>query len=118
MDETKFTADLPRLDVEIVRRDHPEEQAEVVTIEMRATPSFRAVSGHLASTPMGQMTMLLAMPLAWSVMPMALWARSLEAAWRPWLALNPARAWGDRWEEAGRAQGGRAAAGARTADGS
>jgi hypothetical protein len=65
MDETRATARLPHLDIEIVHRRLPEERAEQLAISLRASPSFDA------------------------------WARSadLQTALWPWLALNPLLAW-------------------------
>ena len=65
MDETRATARLPHLDIEIVHRQLPEERAEQLAISLRASPSFDA------------------------------WARAadLQAALWPWLALNPLFAW-------------------------
>lgn len=80
MNETNVTANLPRLDVEIVHRDDPERHMEVMTIEMRASPSFRAVGGYLADSPLCRVALMFAMP--W-----AMWAGTVEAMWRPWLAL-------------------------------
>lgn len=80
MNETKITATLPRVDIEIVRRDDPERHAEVMTIEMRATPSFRAMGDYLSANP------ATAMALMWAA-PMALWSGAMAAFWRPWLAL-------------------------------
>src|SRR5690606_32411681 len=40
MDETRATAQLPSLDVEILHRRLPEEQAEQLAISLKATPSF------------------------------------------------------------------------------
>ena len=65
MDETRATARLAHLDIEIVHRQLPEERAEQLAISLRASPSFDA------------------------------WARTadLQAALWPWLALNPLVAW-------------------------
>ena len=42
MDETKITAKLPNLDVEITRREFPDDNAETITLRMTAVPSFEA----------------------------------------------------------------------------
>lgn len=47
IDETKVTAKLPNLDVEMTRRELPEENAETITLRLRATPSFEAFAGAL-----------------------------------------------------------------------
>ena len=44
MAQTKLTAHLPTLDVEITRRDLPEQNAQAVTIHITATPSFDAAA--------------------------------------------------------------------------
>jgi hypothetical protein len=82
MDETRMTADLPNLDVEIVHRALPEERAEVMTISLKATPSFDAVSRHMA----GPLALAAFNPvLAWAAMAQAAWAPLLGAmaAWTP-----------------------------------
>lgn len=87
MEETKLTANLPRMDIEMIRRDDPDQNMETMTIQMRATPSFKAVGDYLAPTMANPLLLM------WAV-PFALWARAVEAAWRPWLALegpSPAR---------------------------
>jgi hypothetical protein len=65
MDETRAVARLPRLDIEISHRR--EDQAELLTVSLRATPGFDAVAewldpGHL----------------------LRVWA-----SFNPWLAFNP-----------------------------
>jgi hypothetical protein len=77
MDETTARAELPNLDIEIRHRRLPEEHAEYLSISLRATPSFGAITRHLeARNPM----------LAWlAVTPLAPWAQLMRAAWAPWL---------------------------------
>ena len=82
MDETKVTGSLPNLDMTIVRRKLPEENSEVVTVNLKATPSLRAVAGAVASNPALPAAMLMATPLL-------LWSRAVAAAWRPWLGWLP-----------------------------
>lgn len=65
MEETRAVARLPGLDIEIYHAG--DEQAETLTVRLRATPSFEAVAGWLDPTR------FLALSLAAS----------------PWLALNP-----------------------------
>ncbi|MDH3661765.1 MAG: hypothetical protein OEU92_17345 [Alphaproteobacteria bacterium] len=43
MEDTKITAKLPHLDVEIRQRALPDELGEELTIRVQATPSFNAV---------------------------------------------------------------------------
>jgi hypothetical protein len=83
METTKFTANLPKLDVEVVHVQDPEQHAEAVTIKMTATPSFEAVGDYLAQSVLNPATLMWAMPFG-------LWSGMVEAAWRPWLkALTP-----------------------------
>jgi hypothetical protein len=77
MDETRATARLPHLDVEIVHRRLPEEQTEQLAISLRASPSFEAFARHLDAR---------AMLWPWlAVNPFLAWQRLLRAAWQPWL---------------------------------
>jgi len=83
-----MTADLPGLDVEIVHRALPEDRAETITVTLTATPSFEAVSRHVA----GPLALAAVNPLlAWAAMVQAAWAPLLGAmtAWTPVAA--PAR---------------------------
>jgi hypothetical protein len=83
MEQTRLTANLPKLDVELVHVQDPEEHAEVITIKMTANPSFEAVGDYLAKSIINPTTMM------WAI-PFGLWSGILEAAWRPWLsALTP-----------------------------
>lgn len=84
MDETKVIASLPNLDIEMTHRAAPDGQSELVTIQMRATPSFDAFARAL--TPQTMMVPLLAANpvLAW-------WSQAMTQAWTPWLALLPGR---------------------------
>lgn len=74
MDDTKITAKLPNLQIEILRRELPEEKAEAMTIHLRAWPSFDAVA----------MAMLPALSAVSMMNPMAAWMRAAEIAWQPW----------------------------------
>ncbi|HYG90874.1 MAG TPA: hypothetical protein VD978_31980 [Azospirillum sp.] len=76
MEETKLTAALPNLDVQIVHRAFPEENAEAISITFTATPNFEAVSKMLApNLPL----------LALWVTPMQVWTGLMRQAWAPWL---------------------------------
>jgi hypothetical protein len=77
MDETRATASLPGLDIEMKRRVDADEGAEYVSITMRAVPSFEAFASALPP---------LVNPFA---LPLALWqgwADMVQAAWQPFLA--------------------------------
>jgi hypothetical protein len=91
MDEIRATARLPHLDVEIVHRRLPEEQAEQLAISLKAIPSFDVFARHLD-----------ARALFWpwlAANPLLAWQRLLQAAWEPWLgrpasASRPRRLYG------------------------
>ena len=82
MEETKYTARLPTLEVEITKRESLEEGFETISIHLKASPSFDAVGRWLAQPGL--------IPLAFlGAGPFALWAEMVRAAWLPWLALAP-----------------------------
>jgi len=89
LDETKITAKLPTLDVEITRRELPEENAETITLRMTAVPSFAAFAGILMQqdnvplAPFGAAWMSPWMDL-WSS-PLLSWTCLAQAAWALWL---------------------------------
>jgi hypothetical protein len=80
-DETKATARLPNLDIEIVRSRSPAGDAERITISLQAAPSFEAFGRFLEATN-----------------PFLFWMRFAQAAWKPWLgafaAMLPSRNFG------------------------
>lgn len=79
MDETKATARLPGLDIELKRRVDAQEGAEYVSVTLRATPSLDAFAGALH-------------PMA---LPMALWQSWFtltQAFWQPFLPVGSERA--------------------------
>lgn len=90
MDETKITAKLPHLDVEITRRELAEENAETITLRMTAVPSFDAVADHLTKQgpfplgPLGGVMMMNPWMQLWAS-PLLAWARMSQLAWTPWL---------------------------------
>jgi hypothetical protein len=65
---TRATAHLPGLDIEIVHRRSLNDEAEQLTINVRAIPSFEAFSRLLETAN-----------------PFALWAQTAQIAWYPWL---------------------------------
>lgn len=79
MDETRATARLPHLDVEIVHRRLPEGDAEQLAISLRASPSFDAFARHLEAQA-GLWPWL-------ALNPWLGWQQMWQAAWQPWLAL-------------------------------
>lgn len=82
MDETKVTATLPNLDIEMTRRAAPDGRSELVTIQMRATPSFDAFAQALSPQAM-MMPLLAANPF------FAAWSRMVTQAWAPWTRMLP-----------------------------
>ena len=69
-DETRATGHLPHLDIEIVHRRARHDDAEQISISLRATPSLTAFAEFLESAN-----------------PMLMWMRMWQIAWTPWLAL-------------------------------
>jgi hypothetical protein len=79
MSETKAVARLPNLDIEILHRKLPEQGAEMMSISLRATPSFRAMADFLdLNAPM----------LGW--LAFSPWMQLAQSFWQPWLAALPA----------------------------
>jgi hypothetical protein len=74
-DETRAVGHLPNLDIEIVHRRARHEDAEQISINLRAAPSFAALGEFLEAAN-----------------PLLFWMRMLELAWQPWLALPAPRA--------------------------
>ena len=69
-DTTRATARLPGLDIEIVHRRAVEGDAEEISINLRAAPSFEAFGRALEAAN-----------------PVAFWAQSAQLAWLSWLAV-------------------------------
>jgi len=69
---TRTTARLPGLDIEIIHRRSLNDEAEQISINLQAMPSFEAFGRYLESAN-----------------PFALWAQAVQLAWLPW--LNVAR---------------------------
>jgi hypothetical protein len=79
MSETRLSAMLPQLDVEIVRREDVDPDEQMLIVRLRAKPSFQAVAEHLAGRGLPLAAALLPSPADW-------WANWLRAAWLPWQA--------------------------------
>lgn len=75
MDETKATASLPGIDIELKRRVDAAEGAEYVSITMRAVPSFEAFG---AAAPLFN-------PFAAQMALWQGWAEMAQAFWQPFL---------------------------------
>jgi hypothetical protein len=69
---TRATARLPGLDIEIIHRRSLNDEAEQISINLQAMPSFEAFGRFLETAN-----------------PFALWAQAFQMAWLPW--LNAAR---------------------------
>jgi hypothetical protein len=69
---TRATARLPGLDIEIIHRRSLNDEAEQLSINLQAMPSYEAFGRFLETTN-----------------PFALWAQTFQMAWLPW--LNAAR---------------------------
>jgi hypothetical protein len=69
LDAVRATARLPGLDIEIVHRRSPGGDAEQISINLQAVPSFEAFGRFIESAN-----------------PFALWAQAAEMAWLPWRA--------------------------------
>lgn len=118
MDETKLTAALPNLDVQILHRALPDQSGEAISITLTATPSFDAAAAALlpplATTFLpgaflsGGSIPLLPPFLAQTgtagtgaegaasiaqlwLAPARLWMELAQRAWAPWLAMAALR---------------------------
>lgn len=97
MEETKLTAALPNLDIQILHRDDPEHGAETIAVQITATPSFEALRGMMGPALLGAANPLLnpafgvnANPmLALWAAPMRMWTDAMRQVWAPWLRLTP-----------------------------
>lgn len=86
MTETKLTAKLPHLDVEMTRAEHPDGGAEVITMRMTAVPSFEAFGDHLVDRALPFTPMAMMAPwMSPQMNPMLAWAQMAQAAWAPFL---------------------------------
>jgi hypothetical protein len=71
-DETKASARLPHLDVEIVHRRARDGAAEQILVSLQATPSFEAFTQFFDT-----------------VNPFRLWANLFQMMWLPWVGALP-----------------------------
>ena len=72
-DATRATAHLPGLKIEIVQRRSPADDAELISINLQAVPSFEAFGRFLHTAS-----------------PIALWSQSMRMAWIPWFGIASA----------------------------
>ena len=73
VDATRATASLPGLDIEIVHRRSPTGDAEQISINLQAVPSFEAFGRFVENAN-----------------PFAFWAQAVQMAWLPWRAAAQA----------------------------
>lgn len=78
MQESKVTARLPRLDVEIVRQRAEDEESETLYIRLQARPALQAWSRALMQDTAPPALML------WTN-PLLAWTHMLASLWLPWL---------------------------------
>jgi hypothetical protein len=69
-DETRATAHLPGLAIEVVHRRSPNAESEQISINLQAMPSFEAFGRFLETSN-----------------PFAFWAQAAQMAWLPWLGV-------------------------------
>lgn len=68
--ETRATARLPGLEIEIVHRVSPNRDAEQISINLQALPSFEAFGRWLEATN-----------------PLSFWMQAAQLFWAPWLGM-------------------------------
>ena len=69
LDTTKASAHLPGLDIEVVHRRSPAGDAEMISINLQAAPSFEAFGRYLEAAN-----------------PFTFWAQAAQLMWLPWLS--------------------------------
>jgi hypothetical protein len=72
-DTTRATAHLPGLEIEIVHRRAPDGDAEQISINLQAVPSFEALGRFLEGAN-----------------PFAFWTQAARLAWLPWVEAGRA----------------------------
>jgi hypothetical protein len=71
--ETKATAHLPNLDIEIIHSRSPAGDAERISVSVLAIPSFESFGRYLEAAN-----------------PFLFWMRFAQTAWAPWFGVFPA----------------------------
>jgi hypothetical protein len=71
--ETKATAHLPNLDIEIIHSRSPAGDAERISVSVLAVPSFESFGRYLEAAN-----------------PFLFWMRFAQTAWAPWFGVFPA----------------------------
>jgi hypothetical protein len=80
MDETKATARLPGLDIELKRRVDAAEGAEYVSVTLRAVPSLEAFGAALRPMAFNPFALQMALWQRWVDMAQSFWQPFLPAA--------------------------------------
>ncbi len=70
---TRATASLPGLEIEIVHRRSKDADAEAISINLQAVPSFEAFGRFIETAN-----------------PLGVWAQAVRMAWFPWLGATSA----------------------------
>jgi hypothetical protein len=73
IEPTSVTARLPGLEIEIIHHRPPAGDAERISIKLQAVPSFEAFGRYVETAN-----------------PFAFWAKAVQMAWLPWVAVAPA----------------------------
>ena len=73
-EETRATARLPHLDIEVLHRRPWEGNEEQILISLRAVPSFETFGRLMEASN-----------------PLLFWTRMMQTAWSPWLPQIPAQ---------------------------
>jgi hypothetical protein len=82
MDETKATARLPGLDIELKRRVDAAEGAEYVTVSLRAVPTLEGFGAALQPAALASLAMLpVAFWQSWFGLAQAFWQPLLPQDW-------------------------------------
>jgi len=87
VEETRITAALPTATIEMVMREHQDVGSEVMTISIRATPSFQALGQSFRPE-----ALLWANPFTAWMQIGQMGMRMATLAWQPWLQLAGATA--------------------------
>ncbi|SEJ92566.1 hypothetical protein [Paraburkholderia diazotrophica] len=85
--ETKLTAHLPTVDVEITRRKLPDLGAESIAIHITAVPTVEAAAQWFLQPSLFSLMSPLMSPVTSPLMsPISIWAMWMRA-WQPWLGF-------------------------------
>jgi hypothetical protein len=96
MDETRAVAKLPHLNIEVTHRRLSEEDAQQLTVSVRAVPSFGAVARWLELHPAWPWLAMSSFA-AWHRTILGLWG-PMQTGW-PWMVAGRASALESRTDE-------------------